>query len=116
MTKFISGLELNESFYQEVIKPILESNFSGLKYSAALIGYGSDVLSFDTFTSTDHEWGPRLLLFLSETDYEKHRAEIDNTLSEKLPYKFKGFSTNFSSGNIQCQEYISSGLVVDKQL
>ncbi len=44
MTKFIPGLKLNESFYSEAIKPILESNFSKLKYSGALIGYGSDVL------------------------------------------------------------------------
>ena len=114
MTTFISGLELNKSFYQEVVKPILEANFSGLRYSAALIGYGSDVLGFDTPISTDHEWGPRLLLFLSEADYEKYKVEIDDTLSKKLPYIFRGFSTNFSSGNIQWQEPISSGLVNHK--
>lgn len=111
MRKFIPGLELNESFYQEAVKPILEKHFWGLKYSAASIGYGSDVLGFDTEVSTDHEWGPRLLLFLSPEDYEQYKAEINDTLSKKLPYTFKGFSTNFSSGDVQWQEYIQSGLI-----
>lgn len=70
MTEFIPGLELSKSFYKEAVKPILETQFSGLRYSAASIGYGSDVLGFDTPVSTDHEWGPRLLLFLSEEDFE----------------------------------------------
>ena len=114
MTKFIPGLELNESFYKQIVEPILEANFPGLRYSAALIGYGSDVLGFDTPISTDHEWGPRLLLFLSEADYEKYRAEIDDTLNKKLPYTFRGFSTNFSLGNIQWQEHIATGSVNHK--
>lgn len=114
MTEFIPGLELNECFYKEAVKPILESHFLGLRYSAALIGYGSDVLGFDTSVSTDHEWGPRLLLFLSEEDYEKYQAEIDDTFSKKLPYIFKGFSTNFSSGAVQWQEYIQSGFINHK--
>ena len=114
MTEFIPGLELNECFYKEIVKPILEKNFSELKHSAALIGYGSDVLGFDTAISTDHEWEPRLLLFLSEADYQDYGAKIDDILSRKLPYTFKKFSTNFSTGNIQCQEYISSGLVNHK--
>lgn len=114
MTKFIPGLELNESFYKEIVQPILEANFSGLRYSAALIGYGSDVLGFDTPVSIDHEWGPRLLLFLSQEDYEKYRMEIDDTLSKKLPYTFKKFSTHFSTGRVQWQEYISSGSIAHK--
>jgi Domain of unknown function (DUF4037) len=114
MAKFVSGLELSESFYNEAVKPILESRFSGLQHSAALIGYGSDVLGFDTPVSTDHEWGPRLLLFLSEEDYEEYEAEISYTLRQKLPYTFKGFSTNFSSGGVQWQEYIQSGSINHK--
>lgn len=114
MTKFISGLDLNELFYKEAVKPILESNFVGLRYSAALIGYGSDVLGFDTPVSMDHEWGPRLLLFLSEDHYKKYGVEINNTLSRNLPYTFRGFSTNFSFGGVQWQEHIKSGLVNHK--
>lgn len=114
MNEFIPGLSLSEAFYKEAVKPILESCFPELRYSAALIGYGSDVLGFDTSTSTDHEWGPRLLLFLPEEGYEKLGAEVDDTLSKKLPYTFRGFSTNFSSGDVQWQELIQTGPVNHK--
>lgn len=52
MTEFIPGLNLSEYFYKYAVKPILEAQFSGLRYSAALIGYGSDVLGFDNSVST----------------------------------------------------------------
>jgi hypothetical protein len=61
---FIPGLELNRLFFEEVVRPLIAAQFPDLAYSAALIGYGSDVLGYDTVLSTDHEWGPRLLLFL----------------------------------------------------
>ena len=45
---FISGLELNRAYYEEAVRPILASHAPDLAYSAALIGYGSDVLGYDT--------------------------------------------------------------------
>jgi hypothetical protein len=92
---FVPGLELSESFYFGEVRPILAVEFPVLCYSAALIGPGSEVLGYDTAQSTDHHWGPRLLLFLSETDYVSLKDSISETLSAKLPYTFRGFSTNF---------------------
>jgi len=97
MTKFIPGLELSHLFYQKEIKPILDKQFPKLKYSAAIIGWGSEVLGFDTAISRDHHWGPRTLLFLSERDYPKFKDKISTALSENIPYEFMGYSTNFSS-------------------
>lgn len=82
---FIKGLDLSEQFYEEAVKPILAKNFPDLVYSAALIGLGSDVLGFDTQQSIDHDWGPRLMLFLAEADHEKYCNEIDQVLSRELP-------------------------------
>ncbi len=96
MSDFIPGLELSRLFYLEAVKPILETDFSGMPYAAALIGYGSEVLGFDTEMSTDHNWGPRLRLFLEEDDVVRYEEAITDILSRKLPYKFRGFSTNFS--------------------
>jgi len=93
--KFIPGLELCERFYQEAVGPILTARFPGLAYSAALIGPGSEVLGFDTPQSTDHDWGPRLLLFLSEADYAARRGEIDGALRRELPHEFLGWPTRF---------------------
>ncbi|MBD3189673.1 MAG: DUF4037 domain-containing protein [Candidatus Heimdallarchaeota archaeon] len=95
MPTFIPGLELNKKFYLSVVKPILEKNYPKLKYSAARIGFGSDVLGYDTYRSTDHDWGPRLELFLREQDYSLYKDEIYNQLSKELPKNFMGFSTNW---------------------
>ena len=64
MKKFIPGLQLSELFYNEVIKGLIDKKFPNLKYSSALIGHGSEVLGFDTPRSTDHHWGPRVMIFL----------------------------------------------------
>jgi len=93
---FIPGIELAGKFYQEAIRPILESEFSCAPYSAALIGTGSEVLGFDTEMSTDHHWGPRAMLFLREHDYDRYASAITESLRRKLPVKFCGYSTNYS--------------------
>lgn len=68
MSNFIKGLDLCETFFNDIAKPILSTYFPKLKYTAGLIGYGSDVLGFDDETSTDHMWGPRFYLFLNKND------------------------------------------------
>jgi hypothetical protein len=95
MPKFIPGLQLSNLFYQKEIKPILDKEFSSLRYSAAVIGWGSEVLGFDTPISRDHHWGPRVLLFLSEKDYPRLKDKISKALSHNLPYEFMGYSTNY---------------------
>nr|MBA4183282.1 hypothetical protein [Acidobacteriota bacterium] len=95
MSKFIPGLELSRLFYLEAVKPIFEVSFPNLRYSAALIGGGSEVLGFDTEMSADHDWGTRLMIFLQEDDFTRYREIINQTLRRKLPYKFRGYSTNF---------------------
>lgn len=96
MPKFIPGLKLCELFYQREVRPILRKEFSALRYSAALIGWGSEVLGFDTAMSRDHHWGPRVLLFLNDEDYPKVKDKIIHALSDNLPYEFLGYSTNYS--------------------
>ncbi len=96
MPGFISGLELSRLFYQEAVKPLLDESFPDLRYSAALIGFGSEVLGFDTEMSTDHDWGARLMIFLEEDDFAARRDAIHELLSRRLPYEFRGFPTNFS--------------------
>jgi len=94
MTKFIPGLKLSRDFYHKKAKPILKGHFPKLNYSAALIGHGSEVLGFDTSISSDHDWGPRFILFLSPTDYKKHRKTMNEILGKELPEKFMGYSVS----------------------
>lgn len=94
MSDFIPGLELSRRFYVEAVAPILHRRFPGLRYSAGLVGYGSELLGFDDAESRDHNWGPRLVVFLSDPDYSRRRA-ISRALSKELPVRFLGYSTNF---------------------
>lgn len=90
MTPFIPGIELCRRFYEEAVHPLFEQYFPALPYAAALIGHGSDVLGFDTKMSMDHDWGPRLQLFLREQDIALYTA-IDEILRTHLPHAFAGF-------------------------
>ena len=113
---FIPGLKLSEMFYWEAVKPILDSHFPNLLHSAALIGYGSDVLGFDTPISRDHMWGPRLQLFLPEDNFDVIRSSVNEVLCNQLPTHFMGYSTHFSKPNpldqgVRVSEEIETGPV-----
>jgi hypothetical protein len=90
----VGGLELSRRFYREVVQPLLNRHFGPLTHTAALIGTGSEVLGFDTERSTDHDWGPRLLLFLGAGDIDRYGEAIDTMLAERLPATFLGYHTN----------------------
>jgi hypothetical protein len=94
---FIPGLELSRLFYQQIIRPILAEFIPALPHSAALIGDGSEVLGFDTEMSTDHDWGPRVMLFLAEEDYTLYKSHLEELLRRKLPATFHGYHTYFAS-------------------
>ncbi|MHB8383426.1 MAG: DUF4037 domain-containing protein [Candidatus Binataceae bacterium] len=95
--EFIAGLQLNEMFYREAVAPILNSAFPDLRYSAARIGPGSEVLGYDSERSTDHGWGPGVTLFLATGDREEQGARISSELSAHLPVTFRGYSTGYDS-------------------
>jgi hypothetical protein len=96
MPEFIPGLKLGGDFYHEAVEPIIQQHFPDLRYSAALIGSGSEILGFDTAMSSDHHWGPRAMLFLSDADFASQRDALHETFANHLPYTFRGYSTHFS--------------------
>lgn len=96
---FVSGLELCESFFVEAVAPIMQGNFAELAYSAALIGNGSEVLGYDTPMSSDHHWGPRVMLFLRPQDYAQYKSPIADLFSHSLPRLFRGYPTGFTAAN-----------------
>ncbi len=93
------GLTLCGDFYRQAVQPILQRHFPALRHAAALIGSGSEVLGFDDEMSTDHHWGPRVMLFVEEATHEKVAAPIHQALAAELPYHFGGYSTSFSPPN-----------------
>lgn len=93
---FIPGLELARRFYTEAVGPLLAEAAPGIPHSAARIGPGSEVLGHDTPRSADHEWGPRLQLFLRPQDASRHADRIGHILAERLPKTIHGFPTHFA--------------------
>ena len=115
MTEFIKGLDLCRGFFLEAAKPVLDRHFPSLRYSAGLIGYGSDVLGYDDPVSRDHMWGPRFYLFPDPADIGR-KDEIFDAFSQELPYTYKGYSVNFTApdpedNGVQHPEFISEGRV-----
>jgi hypothetical protein len=88
MPTFVPGVELAGHFYREAVRPLL----GDLPHAAARVGPGSDVLGYDSQRSTDHDWGPRLELFLAPT---VDGAALSERLTHELPKRFRGWSTHF---------------------
>jgi hypothetical protein len=88
MPQDISGLELARTFYRDAVEPLLDR-----PHAAALIGEGSEVLGYDDARSRDHEWGPRLQVFV-------HAADVDSTrksIAAHLPAEYAGYPTQWFS-------------------
>jgi hypothetical protein len=94
-TGFIPGLALGRMFFEEVGRAVVERMVPRESYAAALVGKGSDVLGFDTPTSTDHDWGPRFQVFLPDQDFAARAAALDRALVEQLPRAFHGFEVGY---------------------
>lgn len=95
-TAFLPGLELAGQFYPDVIRPLLDELYPGLRYSAALLGPGSEVLGFDSERSTDHDWGPRLQLLLPAGTSSAEADLITAALDGQLPASFRGYPVRFA--------------------
>jgi hypothetical protein len=93
---FVPGLSLAAATYHEAVRPILDASFPELAHSAALLGHGSEVLGLDTVRSTDHDWGPRVSLFLRPDDADRFGHDIIETLARRMPASVAGWTTNFS--------------------
>ena len=103
--RFVKGLDLSRAFFAQAVEPILARRWPRLPYSAALIGSGSEVIGYDDPVSTDHHWGPRVMLFLSAADHRRHADAIKALLAEALPYRFMGYSTNFSAPKTEADDH-----------
>lgn len=85
---FVPAAQLSGHFYAEAVRPLLASRM----HAAALLGWGSDVLGYDTPRSTDHGWGPRLLVFV---DGDDGIEDLRGAVEAGLPETFRGWPVRF---------------------
>lgn len=93
--QFVPGLRLAGEFYSDTVRPLLEDHFPDVPHAATLLGPGSEVAGFDSQRSTDHDWGPRLQVFLSDSDTDRYAAAITDMLAARLPDTFRGYPVAF---------------------
>jgi hypothetical protein len=84
---FLPGIELARRFYTEAVAPLLACQFPDLPHAAALIGPGSEVLGYDTARSTDHDWGPRVQLFLYPPQAFDHRPQVSKLAAARDTFR-----------------------------
>lgn len=87
--KFVPGRELSAAFYRDVVEPLVH----GWPHAAVLLGEGSDVLGYDDETSTDHDWGPRVQLFVAASDIDR----VHDAVTASLPATYAGWPVVFGS-------------------
>jgi hypothetical protein len=92
-----AGIELSRRFYEHAVRPLL----GGQPHAAALLGEGSEVLGFDDVVSTDHDFGPRVQVFLP--------AGAPAPSFGELPSAFEGHSDGFRQVGPQRRRAVSPG-------
>lgn len=86
----MQGIELSRRFYTDVVAPFLDAAAPGLRHAAAITGYGSELLGFDDETSKDHNWGPRVHVYLSQADFNVQARLLLDAFAAAAPETFLG--------------------------
>ena len=90
-----TGMQLAQSYWQTYGKPLLnQPKFAKYKnrIAAGLVGHGSECYGFDDAISRDHDFGPGFCLWLTDEDYAKIGADLQNAY-DALPRKYAGFDS-----------------------
>ncbi|SDY13694.1 protein of unknown function [Modestobacter sp. DSM 44400] len=103
---FTPAAELSGRFYVAVVRPLL----AGRPHAAALLGGGSDVLGHDTPRSTDHGWGPRLLVLLDDPREVPACREL---IDARLPEHFAGWPTRFGWDDVAPRHHVEVTTLAD---
>ena len=74
----MKGMELAERLYREKVAPAIEAEFpdAAPRIAVGLAGPGSECFGYDDAISQDHDFTPRLCLWLTEADAEAFGARL----------------------------------------
>lgn len=97
MADHLRGRDLAAGFYADIVAPLV-----AVPHAAAFIGWGSDVIGYDTVRSTDHGWGPRLQVFVDAGAVADVRASIDHG----LPETYAGWPVRFGWDEVAPRHHV----------
>ena len=86
-------VETSRAFFEEVVRPILESEVPEVAEVSAcgMFGYGSECYGMDDEVSRDHHFGLRIDMLLPDEIHRSSADTIIQTVNAKLPSSFKGY-------------------------
>lgn len=89
----MKGLELCRRYYEEICRPAIETSFAGYvdKMAFGLAGDGSECYGFDDEVSQDHDFGPRIMIWLTLEDFDEFGEKLHNFVIN-LPRNFLGYN------------------------
>jgi len=96
--EFEPAVELNAAFYREVVAPAIGDD----RHAAALLGWGSEILGYDSERSTDHGWGPRLEVFVDPARVAATRTAIE----AELPDTFHGWPVRYGWDDVPVEHRV----------
>ena len=95
---FQPALELNRAFYAEVVAPLI----GAVPHAAGRLGWGSEILGFDTERSTDHGWGPQLQVFVDADVVE----DVQHRIDASLPETFRGWPVRYGWDAVPVRHHV----------
>jgi alkylhydroperoxidase family enzyme len=105
MPEFRSAAELGAGFHAEVVAPLV----GDVGYAAGLLGWGSDVLGYDTERSRDHGWGPRMVVLVDADEVERVRSKVE----AGLPDDYRGHAVRFGWDSLEPRHHVTVTTVGD---
>lgn len=89
----MNGLELCREYYKEICRPAIKDSFPGdiSKMAFGLVGDGSECYGFDDEISQDHDFGPRIMIWLTPENFDEFGEKLQKFVLN-LPRKFSGYN------------------------
>ncbi len=85
----MKGLRLSELFYEQIVRPFFKLELSTQEFESlafGLVGPGSECLGFDDELSQDHDWGPRLIVWVPDDTSKDNVARYQALYDELDPH------------------------------
>ena len=92
------GMNLCRRYFDAVVFPAMQKAFSVTELeqmAMGLVGEGSECFGFDDEYSQDHDFGPRIMVWLTEDDYLILHERLQKLLNT-LPKRFEGYEIHQS--------------------
>ncbi|RYQ54084.1 DUF4037 domain-containing protein [Bifidobacterium pseudolongum] len=97
-----NGMQLARDYWLAYVKPMLDERYAEFapRIAVGLVGHGAECYGFDDALSRDHDFGPRLCMWLTASDYARIGEQLQADY-ESLPAQCNGFARTAATPRAQ---------------